>query len=132
MFSKAMNARFSMAQAKLGFDAKHHLEEAERMAQECGIEDYFRHRTLPKFFDSEPVLIQAWELGAAYAAYTAEYVAQSHDFLGGTKDEWDALTLEEQQESWESFHGLCAQGRGEEHDFYSFLMNKWLVGYAGH
>ncbi len=50
----------------------------------------------------------------------------------GTQEEWDALTDEEQDDQWETFHYLCAQGIADDMYFYRVMMNQHLVGYVGH
>lgn len=70
-------------------------------------------------------LADAWKGGFAFRR---EY----EEDRGGTQEEWDALSAEEQDASWDSFHDLCASGVGDRHPYYELLMSKHLVDYVGH
>ncbi|QUN44944.1 hypothetical protein KEH59_01525 (plasmid) [Burkholderia contaminans] len=58
--------------------------------------------------------------------------ANARSLVGGTKEEWDALSPEAQAASWDSFDVLCARGIGDTHHFYQVLMKQCMVGYVGH
>lgn len=44
---------------------------------------------------------------------------------------WDALSSDQQAESYERFEKLCQQGLGDTHRFYRLLMPCALRGYVG-
>lgn len=48
------------------------------------------------------------------------------------EQEWDAMTPEEQEEQWESFHEENAAGTADNLYFYEVMMARHLVGYVGH
>ena len=62
-----------------------------------------------------------------YEDLRAEMVASS-----GSKEEWNALSLDEQAAQWEEFHEFCAQGVADSMYFYRVMMDIHLVGYVGH
>lgn len=98
-------------------------EDCLREAEELGYREEL-DATVPLWFVGTP-LEQAWNAGANLRCECEMY-------RGGTREEWDALSPEEQSASWDSFHELCASGVGERHWFYDLLMKEWMVGYVGH
>ncbi|PNE59776.1 hypothetical protein A8H39_01105 [Paraburkholderia fungorum] len=103
-----------------GFDSTEDcLRESEALGYREGLTG-----TVPFWFAGTP-LATAWNAGA-------DFRCECEMYRGGTQEEWDALSPEEQSASCDSFHDLCASGVGERHHFYDLLMKKWMVGYVGH
>lgn len=50
----------------------------------------------------------------------------------GSREEWDALTAEDQSEQWESFHEMDASGTADTLYFYEVVMAEHLIDYVGH
>lgn len=96
---------------------------------------------------------EAWILGEAYpysdgirkiftgspleemyvsAHEEAEARQSEYEQSNGSKEEWDALSAEEQYEQWDNFHDLCTLGIADVLYFYRVMMNMHLEGYVGH
>lgn len=103
-----------------GFDS---AEDCLREAEELGYREGLTG-AVPSWFVGTP-LAKAWHAGE-------DLRCKCEMYRGGTQEEWDALSPEEQSASWDSFHDLCASGVGERHHFYELLMKEWMVGYVGH
>jgi hypothetical protein len=80
--------------------------------------------SVPALFEATP-LAGYWEKGHRLRC-------ASEMNRPGTREEWDELSAEAQSSEWDSFQVLCARGIGDEHRFYSLLMEQWMVGYVGH
>lgn len=58
-------------------------------------------------------------------------VASGTEFHG-TEEEWNALSREQQDVQWETFHELNVLGTADNMYFYKVMMKEFLVGYVGH
>lgn len=137
MLNKSVNARFCLLRAQvlksLGEEeeAENEMLMAYEHAHSIGFNAYFSNTKMPSLLNQEQTLAQGWREGKDDAERLEDLQAEVEGSIG-SREEWDALSSDEQDAHWEEFHDRCALGVADEMHFYHVMMNMHLVGYVGH
>ena len=134
MLNMIVDARFCLARAgvlaSLGYVDEAENEELKgyEKARSVGAEASLSGSELPTMFKQEHLLSAAWEEGRSDAIRYNDFEPE----VIGSQEEWEALSSADQESQWDDFHDRCARGIADDMYFYRVMMNKHLVGYAGH
>ncbi|WP_298150874.1 hypothetical protein [Flavobacterium sp.] len=129
-FQTAIQLRFDLMMHQIFL--KHGVETNEFIEEISTNEAYILGLSYP-FSQSICDYLGGTPLQAAYFSGNRQLESFDEDCpIYGSTGEFEALTVEQQNQVWEEFHSRCQAGDADEMYFYKVLMSKWLVGYVGH